>query len=247
MRSARRRARAIARSFVTALSSAPRPEHGWGSDPASGLALFYPIDAIKWEFLDHPNTLNVLGLFGESLLYFYRNRDYYSDWQAVVIYPSRSMEQTDAHPYRALLNSDQVHRVYLNELGKIEALPLGVAAMVLTIVGAAEAPQKARMLISRANQAVASLSARQGIIDMISTIVIYKFTNLSREEIDAMLGTKLKETRVYREAREEERLATETRIALNLLRENIPLEMIARTIGLTIDQIQQLQAQVEPK
>ena len=50
-------------------------------------------------------------LFGESFLYFYRNRQRYCDWQAVVVYPSRDMEQSEVHPYRALLNSDQVHRV----------------------------------------------------------------------------------------------------------------------------------------
>jgi predicted transposase/invertase (TIGR01784 family) len=54
-------------------------------------------------------------MVGESMLYFYRNREYYSDWQAIVIYPSRSIEQTDSHPYRALLQSDQVHRIYLND------------------------------------------------------------------------------------------------------------------------------------
>jgi predicted transposase YdaD len=71
-------------------------------------------------------------LFGESLLYFFRSRQYYSDWQAVVIYPSRSTEQKEKHPYRALLGSDQVHRVFLDELGPIGDLPLGVASMVLT-------------------------------------------------------------------------------------------------------------------
>ncbi len=142
-------------------------------------------------------------LFGESMAHFYRNRDNYSDWQAVVIYPSRSMEQTDSHPYRALLNSDQVHRIYLKELGPIETLPLGVAAMVLTIVQESETAEKARMLIGRANQEAVALPVKQGIIDMVSTIMAYKFTNLSREEIDAMLGTKLEDTRVFREAKEE--------------------------------------------
>jgi predicted transposase YdaD len=28
-------------------------------------------------------------------MYFYRNRDRFSDWQAVIIYPSRSLEQID--------------------------------------------------------------------------------------------------------------------------------------------------------
>jgi predicted transposase/invertase (TIGR01784 family) len=42
-------------------------------------------------------------LFSESLLYFYRNRDRFSDWQAVIIYPSRTFEQSQRYPYRALL------------------------------------------------------------------------------------------------------------------------------------------------
>lgn len=182
-------------------------------------------------------------MFGESMLYFYRNRDYYSDWQAVVIYPSRSIEQSNSHPYRAFLNSDQVHRVYLNEMGAIEELPLGVAAMVLTIIEEPEAPEKARMLIGRANQEIASLPSRQGIIDMISTIMVYKFTTLSRKEIDAMLGNSLQETRVYREAQEEK--AQE--IALNLLQENVAVETIAKATGLSIAEIQTLQSQLEPR
>jgi predicted transposase/invertase (TIGR01784 family) len=178
-------------------------------------------------------------LFGESMAYFYRNRDYHSDWQAVVIYPSRSTEQTDCHPYRALLSSDQVHRVYLNELGEMATLPLGVAAMVLTIVKEAEAAEQARMLIGRANQEVSSLAIRQGIIEMVSTIMVYKFTSLSREVIDEMLGIKLEETRVYQEAQQDKAEA----IALKMLRKNLELEMIAEVTGLSIEQLQALQAQ----
>jgi predicted transposase/invertase (TIGR01784 family) len=178
-------------------------------------------------------------LFSESMAHFYRNRDYYSDWQAVVIYPSRSTEQTETHPYRVLINSDQVHRIYLNELGAIEDLPLGVASMVLTIVKEAEAGVKARMLIGRANQEVSSLPIRQDIIDTISKIMVYKFNKLSREEIEAMLGTKLEETRVFQEAQEDKAKA----IALNLLRQGLTIDSIAQATGLTIAQLQQLQAE----
>jgi predicted transposase/invertase (TIGR01784 family) len=69
-------------------------------------------------------------LFSESSLYFYRNRARFSDWQAVVIYPSRTTEQSDIYPHRTFLGGDQVHRVYLNELGDIRQLPLWVALMV---------------------------------------------------------------------------------------------------------------------
>lgn len=175
------------------------------------------------------------------MLYFYRNREYYSDWQVVVIYPSRSIEQSNSHPYRAFLNSDQVHRVYLNEIGSMEELPLGVAAMVLTITEESEAPEKARMLIGRANQEISVLPIRQGIIDIIGRILVYKFTNLSRQEIDLMMGYRLEDTRVYREAKKER----SEEIALKMLTKDMSPETIAELTGLTIAEIQTLQSQLE--
>ena len=80
----------------------------------------------------------------ESSNHFYRNRDQFTDWQAVVIYPSRSMEQKNIYPYRALLNSDQLHRIYLDELGDIRELPPGLALMQLTIETSKKAPEAAR-------------------------------------------------------------------------------------------------------
>ncbi|MEG4507080.1 Rpn family recombination-promoting nuclease/putative transposase [Microcoleus sp. F6_B4] len=141
-------------------------------------------------------------LFGESFLYFYRNRQRFTDWEAVVIYPSRSTEQSDTHPYRALLNSNQVHRVYLDELGEIEQLPLGVALMALTTIDEASTPEAARLLLAR-SQREESEAASRAIIEMLTTILVYKFTNLNRREAEAMLGITLEETRFYREAKEE--------------------------------------------
>jgi predicted transposase/invertase (TIGR01784 family) len=185
-------------------------------------------------------------LFGESFLYFYRNRHLFSDWEAVVIYPSRSIEQTDGYPYRALLNSQQVHRVYLDELGDITQLPLGVALMVLTTVDEVAAPAAARMLLSRTEQETSTPEIARGIIDLIGTIMVYKFTNLSRQEVDAMLGITLQETRVYREAKEEGKeegkYEERDKIALNMIQENIPLETISRITGLTIERLQQIQS-----
>jgi len=141
-------------------------------------------------------------LFGESFLYFYRNRQRFTDWEAVVIYPSRSTEQSETHPYRSLLNCHQVHRVYLDELGEIEQLPLGVALMALTTIDEASTPEVARLLLAR-SQREESEAASRAIIEMLTTILVYKFTNLNRREAEAMLGITLEETRFYREAKEE--------------------------------------------
>ena len=143
-------------------------------------------------------------LFAESLLYFYRNRMRYSDWQAVVIYPSRSIEQSNSYPYRAFLNSEQLYRVYLDELGDIRQLPLGLALMVLTTIREDQAPEEARYLLSRTDEEVPQVSNR-AIIELITTIMVYKFEQLSRAEVEIMLGITLQQTRVYREIKEEGR------------------------------------------
>jgi predicted transposase/invertase (TIGR01784 family) len=143
-------------------------------------------------------------VFAESSLYFYRNRARFSDWQAVIIYPSRNTEQSDIYPHRGFLNSDQVHRVYLDELGDIRQLPVWVALMVLTTLAESQAPEAARYLLTRTSEEIPSPSSR-AIIEMITTIMVYKFEQLSRREVESMLGITLKETRVYREIKEEGR------------------------------------------
>ena len=185
-------------------------------------------------------------LFGEAFLYFYRNRDRFSDWHAVVIYPSRSLEQSQIEPYRALLESDSVHRVYLDELGAIEQLPLGVALMVLTILQETQVAVEARSLLARSQREVPAETSR-AIIEMITTIMVYKFTNLSRREVEAMLGITLQQTRVYQEAKEEGRQEGrqegERSLVLRLLTEQVgklPAELKQQVEALPLAQLENL-------
>ncbi len=103
-------------------------------------------------------------LWSESSRYFYQNCNRFSDWQAVVIYPSRSMEQKNLHAHRSLLNGGQLQRVYLDELGDVEALPLGLAAMVLTTKTKKVMPGLAKGLVDRAKQEVDNLEEKSAII-----------------------------------------------------------------------------------
>jgi predicted transposase YdaD len=73
--------------------------------------------------------------------------------------------------------------------------------MLPIMVEEAQAPEEARYLLARAQQEV--VLQRHGIIEMITTIMVYKFGQLSRLEVEAMLGIRLEETRVYQEARAE--------------------------------------------
>ncbi|KAM3095290.1 Rpn family recombination-promoting nuclease/putative transposase [Phormidesmis sp. 146-35] len=173
-------------------------------------------------------------LLAESALYFYRNRDRFNDWETVIIYPSRSVEQSDLHPHRSFLNGGQAHRVYLDELGDVRDLPVMVGAIVLTIVDEAEAPEAARDLIVRADQEPVTPEQKQDIIDIVTSILVYKLTNLSRSEIKAMLGIDLtQEPRAIREAKEEgrEEVRGQEAIALvtRLLRRRLGQELSEET------------------
>jgi predicted transposase/invertase (TIGR01784 family) len=170
-------------------------------------------------------------VFAESALYFYRNRVRFSDWQAVVIYPSRSTEQSDIYPHRTLLNGNQVHRIYLNELGDLRSLSLWLALMVLTTVEEEQAPDEARYLLARTRQEV-SQEAGRAIIELVTTIIAYRFEQLSRMEVESMLDIKLKETRVYREIKEEGREEGREEEAVNLI-----IRQLSKRLGKVSEEI----------
>ena len=140
-------------------------------------------------------------IFAEAALYFYRMRERFTDWQVVIIYPSRSTEQSDLLPHRSFLNGGQTHRIYLDELGDIRQLPLWVGLMVLTTVDEEQAPEEARELLSRA-QAIPPAESRV-IIDMVVTIISYRFGQITRQEVERMLNITFEETGVYQEVRED--------------------------------------------
>jgi predicted transposase/invertase (TIGR01784 family) len=126
------------------------------------------------------------------------------DWQAVVIFPARSIEPTNQNLYRANLNSDQVHRVYLEDLRDASTASVGIGLMQLIVADPIDAIPKAKALLAK-TQPLAKTDAKfTAIIELIETIVIYKFPSLSREAIESMLGlSELKQTKVYQEALEE--------------------------------------------
>jgi predicted transposase/invertase (TIGR01784 family) len=179
-------------------------------------------------------------LLSEISIYIYRNRERFADWQVVVIYPTRTMEQSRTEVVREMLASGRIIRVYLDELGEAAELPTGLGLMVLTTLEGDEAISEARGFIDRSQ-------GNRGIIDAVSTIMVYKFSNLSRDEVDAMLGIELEQTRVYREARAEGETIGEVNEAqsliLRLLKRrvgNISIDLEARIKTLPLAQLEEL-------
>ena len=81
---------------------------------------------------------------------------------------------------------------------------------------------------------------KEEIIEVITTIVVYKFVNLSRKEVEAMLGIKLEDVRVLREAKEEgRREMLEVAVPL-LLQAGLTVEKIAENLHVSEQDVRQI-------
>jgi predicted transposase/invertase (TIGR01784 family) len=174
--------------------------------------------------------------FAELFALFYRSRKLYSDWQCVMIYLSRSTEQKITYPYRALLESDQVQIIYLDELGNIRDLPLTTSLAVLPTVPPKKAPAEARDIIARAKEQPEQYKV---IVDLVARVMSYMFIDQSPQEIDKMLDIQFEETRVYKDTYAKGKLD----MALELLESNcgqLRVELVREVTALPISQLEAL-------
>ncbi|HYW20407.1 MAG TPA: Rpn family recombination-promoting nuclease/putative transposase [Nodularia sp. (in: cyanobacteria)] len=142
-------------------------------------------------------------LFSEIYLYLRQNQPKNS-WRGVVIYPTRSLDTSDINNYNEFFTSQRVTRIYLDELGETVSLPIGIATIKLIVENKDTAIVTARELIDRSQQEINAEPKRQQLLQLIETILVYKFPTMSRKEIEEMFGlSDLKQTRVYQEAKQE--------------------------------------------
>lgn len=139
-------------------------------------------------------------LFSEIYLYLRQNQPE-NDWLAVVIYPSISIDTASTTHYRESFASGRITPIYLDELEESASLPIGIATIRLVIENKNQAIQSARELIARTNQEVNSVAQKQQLLQIIETILVYKFPSMDIEEIQQMFGlSELKQTKVYQQA-----------------------------------------------
>ncbi|NJK29103.1 MAG: Rpn family recombination-promoting nuclease/putative transposase [Acaryochloris sp. RU_4_1] len=152
------------------------------------------------------------------------------DWQAAVIFPYRQIEPVNPQVYRTNFNSDQVHRIYLEDLDK-PSDSLGVGLMQLIVADAVDTVTQAQTMLSKAQRQGQTNPKITAIMELIETIMVYKFPQLSREEIENMLGlSELKQTKVYQEALQEGRQEGRQEGALRE-GQSLVLRQLSRRIG----------------
>lgn len=122
----------------------------------------------------------------------------------IVLFASRALEPREVAPYQLLFDGNVLRRFYLDEMPEVPDAPLGLS--ILKLIGQEEdrAPSEARQLVARARSEIGDDARRTDLIELIETVMVYKLSQLTRAEIEAMLQVSdIRETRVYREAKEE--------------------------------------------
>jgi predicted transposase/invertase (TIGR01784 family) len=190
-------------------------------------------------------------VFSEIFLYIRQNNPK-NHWNAVVIYPTRNIDTRDIQHYQEFFTSQRVRVIYLDELEDIASLPIGVATIKLIIAKKDSSIIQARELITRTKQEIDSEVQQQQVLQIIETILIYKFPRMNREEIEAMFGlSELKQTRFYQEAKEEGKEEGERKAKLDAVPGLIGLgltgEQIAQVLNLSLAEISDIIQQQNTK
>jgi predicted transposase/invertase (TIGR01784 family) len=181
--------------------------------------------------------------FAETAYFLRRAPGRYTDWRGVLIFAARSLEPSNAQLHRSLLQGAQVQQIYLDELQPTSQDSLGVQLVQLTMAGESAAVEQARALLAQVPQQASAELSESTIIDLITTIVVYKLTVLSREEIEAMLGLNLSESRVLREERQQGRQEEGRSLILRLLARRVgalPNRAVAQINTLSLEQLENL-------
>ena len=140
--------------------------------------------------------------------------------QAIALFAQRRFELTALTIYQQeLINSGRIIPIYLDE---VRSGSIGVGLIQLILAQDVQAPVLVQQLLQRAKTEIADPLATHDIIDLLETVLVSKFAQLSREEIQAMfLLSDIKQTRVYQEAKQEGKQegerAGEARLVLRLL------------------------------
>jgi predicted transposase/invertase (TIGR01784 family) len=125
------------------------------------------------------------------------------DWKAIAIFARRSYEPEPRSHVQEMLNCQRILRVYLEDLVDRETDSFAIAIVQLILSSESQAVAMARQLGDKIEQEN-DPEIQEQVLELIETVLVYKFPKLTRQEIEAMFTySDLKQTRVYQDAKEE--------------------------------------------
>jgi predicted transposase/invertase (TIGR01784 family) len=144
-------------------------------------------------------------LFAKVFCYLEEN-DPAQDWQAVALFENRRAEPTDLIPYRVLLESPHVHRIYLDEYPIPPNPPIGLGILQLLNAPEADLKRLVTNLVERVelDPNLAAGGKAANVIELAEELLMSRFIQFDREEIQKMFNLQdIRKSRVYQEGVEE--------------------------------------------
>lgn len=175
---------------------------------------------------------------GKVVLYLTQYQPPNEEWYAVVIYDTKSNEGN----FPGYLNFFIPHLrcFYLGELAKTpnQSLAVGVMRLIVENKSKEKTGELARQLMIQAQQELTDTTLEEKVLEFIKTVVIDKFVNLSREELEAMLNLEsLRKSKVYQEGVEEGVLKNKLETIQILLELGLTIEQIAERLKLDVETV----------
>lgn len=128
-----------------------------------------------------------------------------------------------------------------------ETTSLGIGIVQLIVEREETAVERARRLILQTREEIEDAATTREILELIETILLYKLTQLSREELAEMLGLiddEFRQTRMYQsikqEGLEEGKQEAKLEAVPRLLALGLTVEQIAEALDLSIAQVQSI-------
>ncbi len=151
-------------------------------------------------------------------------------WKAVVIWAKRSLDPGVPIAYQTSLAPQQIRIIYLDELAEVASSSIGLGVVKLVVAPKNEAIKEAKSLINQVQQENAA--KRRDLLELVGKVLVYKFTNKSRKELEAMFGlTEWRQTRFYQEVKEETKLEAVPK----LFKAGLSIEQIAEALELDVE------------
>ncbi|MEM9274004.1 MAG: Rpn family recombination-promoting nuclease/putative transposase [Cyanobacteria bacterium P01_F01_bin.143] len=183
-------------------------------------------------------------LFPSIFLYFSQYKPINLEWFAIVIFNRKSNDVPIPTRYKEIAQQ-RLHRIYLDELSQQEESEMGIGILKLIVESQDKAGELARNLIEKTKEEFETSINQKQLQELIETIIIYKFPELSYEEIEKMLNLEeIKQTRVYQDAKQEGKLegkleGIEEGIERGKLEQKIAIIPLLQELGLNTKQIAQ--------
>jgi predicted transposase/invertase (TIGR01784 family) len=156
-----------------------------------------PIYFVEVQFQKNPDFY--WSFVGEIFLYLSQYKPL-QDWKAVAVFADRNLDEGIPRQFHELFVSQRIRCVYLDTLRDRSDNSLEVGIVELIIADEAVTLDMARDLVRELRNREREATVSQKTVELVVDVLLNKFNNLSRKEIETMLTfDELKQSRLFQE------------------------------------------------